>query len=366
MRIAEVKTYLLERPLSSSMRISRGGFDKRQHVLVEVRTDSGVTGLGEGIGNAPLIRSLLDSNLGPKAIGLDPFALTKLRQELFEGTVYFERKGSVLCAVSALEMACVDIKGKALGVPAYELLGGRVHRTLPCYASDIYWDESPQAMAQYARAKVEHGFTAVKAHLGARGPEEECARIEAIREAIGPKVRLMLDVNAGYGSHDAARALSLWAPYDVAWLEEPVHPDAIDALASLRKRASMPIAAGENEFGLTGFRQLFEAGAVDVAMPDVGRVGGLTATQEILALAAAFGIDVSLHNFSSGVLLAATLHVSMSSPNVRLVEMDDSQNAVLRELFIEPPVLTDGRVGLSDAPGLGVHLSEAALRYRVA
>lgn len=364
MKITEVKVHLLRRQLSSTMRISRGGFTQRQHTLVQVFTDAGITGIGEGIGNATLIKAILEAQLGQAVIGLDPFNIEHLRHKLLNEPVYFERKGSVLCALSALEMACWDIKGKALQIPCYQLLGGLCQRDLPAYASDIYWEESISAMADNARRIVNLGFKTVKAHIGYDTPEADTHRVRALREAIGPDIQLMIDLNAGYNLHEATRACQLWEPFNLTWLEEPLKPDLVSAMGRLREKSRIPIAAGENEFRIHGFADLFRTGAVDVAMPDIGRVGGLQEAKNICTVAEVAGIPVSPHNFSSGVLLAATMHLMASTPNTWLLEVDTSENAVYDELLLEPPILKAGCLAISDAPGLGVHLPAATLaRY---
>lgn len=367
MIITHIEVYLLKKPLASSMHISRGGFQVRQHALVKVHTDAGITGIGEGIGNAPLIKSIIESSLGPEAVGLNPMNLEQLREAFYTRPVYFERKGSVVCAASAIEMACWDIKGKVLGVPCYELLGGLYRKSIPAYASDIYWEEDIQSMADHARRIQDLGFQTIKAHLGWESPEKDLPRVKAIREAVGAKVQLMIDLNAGYNLHEARRAAKLWGEFDLYWLEEPLAPDHVEALADLRHCIDIPIAAGENEFFAQGFHELFQKKAVDVAMPDLGRVGGILEAKNICAVAQAAGVPVSPHNFSSGVLLAATAHLMASTPNTTLLEVDTSGNAIYNDLVIEGVEFKNGYFHITDAPGLGVEIPEAVLEtYAVA
>jgi D-galactarolactone cycloisomerase len=362
MKIASVETILLRKPLSSTMRISRGGFKERVHALVRVTTDSGLTGLGEGVGNADMVRAIVDGSMGPKCIGRNPMEIESLRRHLTDGNVYFERRGSAICAASAIEMACWDIKGKSLGVPVYELLGGKCRETLEAYASDIYWQENPESMGEHSRKVAEKGFKAVKAHLGCRPAREDIARVAAIRKGIGVDCRLMIDLNAGYGNLDAAEAVAAWGAYDLMWLEEPVHPDSVGLMADLRAKAAMPLAAGENEFSLQGFKELFDSRAVDVAMPDLGRAGGILGSKAICVLAEGYGITVSPHNFSSGILLAATMQLMACTPNTRWLEIDSSDNPVYEELLVEPLRFENGAVRIPAHPGLGVVLTEETLR----
>lgn len=366
MKISRVETLLLRKKLSSSMRISRGGFSVRTHALVRVVTDEGMEGLGEGVGDAVLVKAIIDASLAQKVIGTDPTNITALRKTLIDASVYYEREGSALCAASAIEMACWDICGKALGKPVWALLGGRCREYLDAYASDVYWQDDPKFMATSARRITDQGFRWVKAHIGCESPERDSARVKALRESIGCDVGLMIDLNAGYDNREALAALRLWEEFDLTWLEEPVNPHAIEAMADLRRRSVIPIAAGENEFQVYGFKRLLDAGAVDVIMPDIGRCGGIQETRDICALARAYGIVVSPHNFSSGVLLAATMHLMAATPNATLLEFDSSDNAVYEELLAEPLQIKDGAVRVPDGPGLGVALKkETVEKYAV-
>jgi D-galactarolactone cycloisomerase len=361
MKIKEIHTYLLQKKLSSSMRISRGGFDVRTHIIVKVITDDGITGLGEGVGNAHLIQQILNGSLIEQAIGLDPMNIEVVRSKLIDSHVYFEQKGSVICAASAIEMACWDIKGKALNVPVYQLLGGLYRDKIEAYASDVYWEEEPENMGKNASRACDMGFRTIKAHLGCRSPREDTRRVQALRDAIGAEVDLMIDLNGGYNRLQAFQAANLWESYNLTWFEEPVAPNELDCLQDLRSRTRIPIAVGENEFRVHGFKQLFDKNAVDIAMPDIGRVGGIQETRNICALAQGYGILVSPHNYSSGILLGATIQLMASIPNTHLLEIDTSDNAVYQELLLEPLQVKDGFVLVPDFPGLGVELNNEVL-----
>lgn len=359
MRITDIRVYILQKQLKSPMWISRGGFTVRRHAIVEVVTDAGITGLGEGIGAPDSIRALICDKMATRVSGLDPFNIEQIRSNLIDGDVYYERMGSAICAASAVEMACWDIKGKALDVPVYQLLGGCCREHVEAYASDVYWEEDAGRMAENARRIVSLGYRAIKVHIGVRPPREELPRLDAVRQAIGDTVELMVDLNAGYHALDAMQAVELWREFDIRWLEEPVSPNEMAALQRIRSRSSIPIAAGENEFRIYGFKSMLDAAAADVIMPDIGRAGGLMETRNICALAGAYGVPVSPHNFSSGVLLAATVHLMASVPNTVLLEMDTSGNAVYEELLTWAPTFDGGVLEVPACTGLGVALPEA-------
>jgi len=358
MKITDVKVHVLVKKTATRIYSSRGSRDFRSHAIVEVETDEGISGLGEGIGNPPLIKSVIETSLRDSAIGLDPFNVATVYDKLARGTSYWEHKGSVVCAASAIETACWDIMRKALDVPVYKLLGGRFHEKVRAYASDLWWEEDAASMAKKAASFVEQGFDIVKTHLARLSPAEDEARVKAIREAVGPDVGFMIDINCGYDLGDAMEAMKRWGEYDLFWIEEPLVPMDLDGLASLDAMTDIPLACGENEFGIHGFKQLLETGAVTYVMPDIGRAGGILETKKIAGLAEAFGVVVSLHNYASGVLLAATLHLMASTPNTKLLEYDPTGDLVYEELLAEPLEWDGAWVRVPEGPGLGVVLRD--------
>ena len=366
MKIKEIRAHLLQKNLTSSMKISRGGFEIRRHIIVEVVTDVGITGLGEGVGDARLIQQILSGSVIQRALGLDPMNIEVIRSKLIDNEVYIEQKGSVICAASAIEMACWDIKGKALNVPVFQLLGGLYRDKIEAYASDVYWEEDAKIMGENASRIRDSGYRTIKAHLGCKSPKEETHRVHALREAVGPDINLMIDLNGGYNALQAMEAAKLWEPFNLYWLEEPVGACEIESLANLQNKISTPIAAGENEFRVYGFKNLFDKNAVSIAMPDIGRVGGIQETRNICSLAQSYGILVSPHNYSSGILLAATIQLMASVPNTHLLEIDTSDNSIYQELLIEPLEIKDSLVKVPQFPGLGVKLDKKTLeKYSV-
>src|SRR5712691_3314583 len=200
MKITQIRVILLQKKLSSSMHISRGGFSLRMHTLVEVVTDEGITGLGEGVGDALAVKAIIEARMIGLAVGLDPMDIEAVRSRLIDSQVYFERMGSAICAASAIEMACWDIKGKALNVPVYQLLGGLYRDRLEAYVSDIYWEQDASKLGSNAERVLKLGFRIIKAHLGRETPRAELERIRVLRKTVGNGTRLMIDLNAGYGT----------------------------------------------------------------------------------------------------------------------------------------------------------------------
>ena len=359
MKITEVTPVLISRTLERPLGTSRGDMRQRTACLVVVRTDEGITGLGEGVGEPRSIATLLRERVGPSLIGEDPFDIERLWAQIYQGPVYWERMGATLCALSAVDIALWDIKGKALGVPVYQLLGGCYRREIEAYASDLFWDE-PATMARAAASYVNEGFEIVKCHIG-RGAEADDARVRAIRAAIGPNPGFMVDLNCGYDRPTALRALRRWEPYGLYWLEEPVPPHDLDGYAALRGLGIAPIAGGENEYARYGFRDALARGALDYAMPDAARCGGITELRRICALCEAAGVPLSPHCFSTGVLLAATLQVMAALPGTQRLELDVTGTAIYDELLAEPLQRRGRFVQVPQSPGLGVVFDEARL-----
>jgi len=363
LRIVRIETFHFKRPLKSEMRISRGGFTLREHAIVRIHTNSGLTGLGEGIGNASQIVSALNNFVGISALDFSVSSSDAWKRHWFQNPTYFEQLGTVAAAVSAVEMAMWDAFAKHLDQPCYRVLGGSGPVSLTAYASDIYWQENTKAIQREASRIASLGYRAIKAHLGVLPPREESRRVRALREALGDDIDLMIDLNCGYNLREAKEAIGRWHEYRLYWLEEPLLPEHNHLISNLMSSANgVPIAIGENTFSAADFAQLAVNQSVDVLMPDVGRVGGISALRDIAAVGQSLGRLVSPHNFSSGILLAATAHVMGSSHNMTLVEVDTSGNAIYDELLDVGWRLGEGKLVVSDAPGLGVVLPEAVIQ----
>lgn len=356
MRINSVQSLQLTRRFERPQRNSREERTSRSFTFVIVRTDAGITGVGEACGDGAILPAIVEKRLGPMSIGLDPCDIDAVWKKLFASRAFWEGGGSVLCGISAIEIACWDIKGQAEGVPVCELLGGRTRDWIEAYASDLHWEE-PVRMAEKAASYVEQGFRAVKTHLGSPGEwDRDLQRADAIRNAIGPDVGFMIDMNTVFSREEAlefGKAITSFNPF---WYEEPLSPFDAAGHAELRKRLPMKIATGENLYLPHGFEPLWMHDSCDVAMPDIMRCGGLLQTREICRDAVRHGVLPSPHNYSSGVGLAATLHLMASISETQWLEFDPTGTAVYEELFIEPLVVEKGKVRVPTTPGLGVRV----------
>jgi L-alanine-DL-glutamate epimerase-like enolase superfamily enzyme len=365
--ITDVRTVPLRVDLDRPLGVSADrAIDARTACLVVVETDAGLRGVGEAVGPEPaVVERLLDERFGPRLVGADPLAVERHWRRLLTDDLYKERGGVAVAAASGVDIALWDLAGKARDEPVYRLLGGDAggEGSLRAYASDLFWDD-PGAMADRARGYVDRGFEAVKCHLG-RGLAADERRVAALREAVGDAA-LMVDVNCGYDRPEARRVGQMLADYDVYWYEEPLAPHDVEGLAALRRDLDVPVATGENVYTKWEFRDLFAADAVDYAMPDAMRVGGLTEARKVCALAEAHGVVVTPHCYTTGVGLAATMHLAASTPAFEWLEFDVTDFPPYESLFVTPPTVADGRVALPTEPGLGVDLDAPAVeRYRV-
>jgi D-arabinonate dehydratase len=387
MKIVDIRAIPLSYPCdppygsAGGMQASRGG------LLVEVETDDGITGIGEaGVGGSST-GNVIERQLRPMLLGDDPLLIEGLWQKMFARTRQFGRRGIVMNAISGIDVALWDIAGKVAKLPVYRLLGACRDR-VEAYASGGFYQEgkSIDDLAGEAEGYRARGFHGMKMkigrnpstqthlrHLAANAqtcevePEEDIARVAAVRRALGPQTKLMVDVNCAWSPAVAIEMGRALEPYKLYWIEEPVATDDIDGSARVADALATPIAGYETEIGLYGFRELITRGAVDIVQPDIGWTGGFSEGRRIAALAQAHHLMVAPHAFGGAVLLAASLHFVASIPNGLVLEFDQNPNGLRDELLKEPMRADgDGMIRLPERPGLGIELDRAAVeRYRV-
>jgi len=382
-KIVDIRTiplsYRCEPPYGSAggMQARRGG------LLVEVETDERVIGIGEaGVGGGAT-SSVIEKVLRPMLIGEDPLLIEGLWQKMFARTRQFGRRGIVMNAISGLDIALWDIAGKVARLPLYRLLGACRDR-VEAYASGGFYQQgkSVDDLAGEAESYRARGFKGMKMKIGRNPstqthlrhladhaelcevePEEDIARVAAVRRALGPRAKLMADVNCAWSPSFAIEMGRALEPYKLYWIEEPV---ATDGSARVAEALATPIAGYETEIGLYGFRELITRGAVDIVQPDIAWSGGFSECRRIAALAQAHHRMVAPHAFASAVTLVASLHFIASIPNGLVLEFDQNPNGLRDELLTEPiRIESDGTIKLPEQPGLGIELERSAIeRYR--
>jgi L-alanine-DL-glutamate epimerase-like enolase superfamily enzyme len=386
MKIVDVRTiplsYRCEPPYGSA----GGMLAAREGLLVEVETDGGITGIGEAGFGGGGTRQVIETQLRPMLCGQDPLLIEGLWQRMFARTRQFGRRGINMNALSGIDIALWDIAGKVAKLPVYRLLGACRHR-VEAYASGGFYQEgkSIDDLAGEAEAYCARGFPGMKMKIGRNpstqthlrhlvadaqlcqvAPAEDIARVAAVRRALGPKAKLMVDVNCAWSPALAIEMGRELEPYKLYWIEEPVATDDIDGSARVAAALATPIAGYETETGLYGFRELISRGAVDIVQPNIAWSGGFSECRRIAALAHAHHLMVAPHAFNSAVTLAASLHLAASIPNGLVLEFDQNPNGLRDELLQEPIAIDgDGMIALPERPGLGIELDPAAVeRYR--
>jgi len=340
-------------------------------VVAELEDENGLVGVGTaGFGNPATVELL--RQLEPLVLGRAPSEAGLVWETMYRATLNVGRRGVVLHAISAVDIALWDLLGKQLGVPVHDLLGGPMRPSLPAYASWLYATEDLDALATEAAAWAAQGFCAVKQRLaygpvdGKAGIRRNVELVRTVVDAVGPDVDVMADA---YMSWDAGYAIRCIRAIEDAgirlrWLEEPVIPDDVEGLARVRAAIGTPIAAGEHEATRHGFRHLVEAGAVDVLQPDVNRLGGISEARRVWALGETFGLDVIphlgfAHNAHLAISSLATPLLEYMPPPAHPDEADEDQ--VFWVAFPDEPRAEGGRVTLSGRPGLGVTLDRSVL-----
>ena len=369
MKIVKVETYVPEQRLDTPFYFSQFEFQTRQICLVKITVDDGTYGWGEGYGPATVVRAGIEF-LAPLVVGEDPLQVEAIWNKMHLRALDYARRGVLVAAISAIDIALWDLRGKLLGQPVSVLLGGRRRESVKVYATGMYFvetDDLADKLAAEAESYAAQGFRAVKMKVGL-GVETDVRHARAVRRAIGDEVDLMVDANHAYSFNEALRFAQQIEELDISFFEEPVSPEDYDGYRELRQRTSIAIAGGECEYLLEGFRHLLSRRCVDFAQPDICGAGGLSECKRIIALARAYHTNVIPHSWGSGIAFAAGLHLvstidvlpgrlRMPEP---LLEMDRSENP-LREKLTTTFSVEDGRVAAPTAPGLGVDVDPDAL-----
>jgi L-rhamnonate dehydratase len=344
-------------------------------LLVFVETDAGITGIGEVDSSPPIAKATINApfsstitdGLRNLVIGENPFEYEKIWQKMYLGSRYPGRRGAVIHAMSGIDMALWDIMGKALNMPVYQLLGGGFRKSVRAYASTLF-GETIQETADRAKWLVDQGFTAVKFGWDPLGEDldQDEALVEAIREAVGPKVDVLIDAGHAYNTKTAIQMARRFAEYDIYWLEEPLFPDNLDGYARLSKSTHLRIAAGEAESNRHSYVDLMDRGKIDVVQFDVTRSGGLTETKKIAYAAFDRGLEVVNHSFTTDLNIAASLAILSAVPEANLFEYCVEDSPLRQELVRNPIRPIDGYVSVPEEPGLGVEIDpEVVERYAV-
>ncbi len=339
-------------------------------VFVKVLTDEGLYGVGEAtLEMRERTVATAVAELERHLAGRDPFAIEAFWSDMVRETYW--RGGPVLMsALAGVEMALWDLKGKALGVPVYELLGGKVRDRIPCYANGWFAPaKTPEEFAQKAKRAVQSGFRALKwdpfgkAYMNLSNAELRRAMdcVAAVRDAVGPGVDLLIEGHGRFNVQTAVRVGRALAEFDPLWFEEPIPPDNLRALAEVKQRIPVPVAAGERLFNRWDYLEFFRLAAADFVQADVTHAGGILEMRKIAAMAECRYLPFCPHNPSGPVANAATLQLAACVPNFHLLETMSSDVPYRGRVTTENVAFRDGSMLIPDRPGLGIDLDEAAI-----
>jgi L-alanine-DL-glutamate epimerase-like enolase superfamily enzyme len=377
--------YKMKNPLYSGV----GKFDERPLLLIKVHTNEGIIGIGEAAtygGPMISVATVIEHEIAPMVIGEDPLNVERIWHKCYYAAFQHARSGIYIAALSGVDMAIWDAAGKYLGQPLYKLLGG-FRDSIPTYAScgfyeagktiDILINEVKTILTQgFHGVKIKVGRTDTPFSLGILKPvyrecmvsmEEDIERVRAVKKAIGPDKKLMVDANAAWSYNDALIAGKAYDEIGVYFFEEPVRTDDFEGSSRLASDLVTRIAGYETEYLTTNYSRLIAMHAVDIVQPDLSWTGGFTEVRKIAALADAQFIECATHMYSSAILLAASLHFTCAIPNGGILEYDTTDNVFRTELLTEP-LLPDssGIMHPDDKPGLGIELNESIVnKYRI-
>ncbi len=349
--------------------------------FVKLYTDEGITGVGEAsLERFNDIVANAAESLKNFVVGQDPFQIEYIWNAIYK-TTFWHGGVIILSALSAIEQALWDIKGKALGVPIYEFLGGKLRDKVRAYANawafgkivtEMTNEDTPDSIAENALKMVDKGFTAMKWDPFREGgqviskSEEEfaVACVKRVREAVGPAIDILVECHGRFNMHSAIRMAQKLEPFDPFFYEEPIPPDNADAMAEVQRSINLPVATGERLFTRWDFRVLLEKQAARIIQPDICHVGGFMELKKVAAMAESYYVSVQPHNSNGPLCVLASLHLDATIPNVQFQEFFYPYLDLYNQMITEPIKFKDGYLEVPSGPGLGTDLNEEFILQR--
>lgn len=360
-KVAKVDVHLVSYPVSGNFADSTRTVETVGYTVVRITTDQGLEGLGityHEVGGEATV-ALIQRNMAPRLIGRDPFETEVLWQEFFNYLRGVGRKGLTFCALSAIDTALWDLKGKILGMPLYRLLGGN-KTTVPVYSSGGWTSYSDEELVAEMTDMVGQGYNTIKFKVGVEGgtnPRRDRERVRKVRDAVGPDIKLLLDANNCWDAATAVQFANTVREYDILLFEEPVFADDIPGLARFKHGTDIPLATGEHEYTKFGARDLLLAGAADIVQMDGARVGGITEMLKIAALTQAWNVKFAPHAMEH-----MHLHLVSAIPNALFLERLRLFEDITKHTFVDAPNPVNGTMTIPDLPGLGLELNMDFIR----
>ena len=366
MKIAKVEGFATSFPVRQGVTLGIGRAVKRDALIVKVTTEGGLVGWGESHhGRCPgAIVQLINTTLRQLVVGLEAYDVVGVWARIYARQLASHGMGTACAlAMSGIDQALWDIRGKAVGWPLYKLLGGGC-KPLPAYAGGISLGfQEPSLLIEEVHALRAQGYRNIKLRFGDTAARD-IERLAAVRLAFGDELGIMVDANTGYTLADVRKAMPAMQEHGVLWLEEPFAPHDYRSYLDAAKLGSVPLAAGENHFTRFEFNRLIADGAVQILQPDLSKTGGITEGLRIAAMASSEKLSIHPHTSASGLNMAASIHFLASIDNPGYFEADVAKENLFRDVLTTRPDLLDanGCVTPGDAPGLGIEVDEAFLR----
>ena len=344
---------------------------EKSHPFVFIHTDEGVTGIGECFRRQPSItKSVIENVLAPSIIGKDPVQTESRFRDMAQAGNALEIGGAIWIGIAGLDIAMWDLRGKALGLPIYELLGGKVREQMPVYASSMKRDMTPLEEAKRAVSFVEKGYSAYKLHSAVPGkiddPSDQTINtVSEVRKAVGDNIDILVDVNGAYSVHNSIEIGKQLEELGVFHFEEPRPHYDLDGLAQVSDALTIPIASGEMIYSFYEYRDLMLRGRIDIVQPDIVKTPGFTTLIKIAHMAEAIGVPITCHNTQPTISTVAHAHFVVATQGVPYKQEYNIEHISIRDenpILAEPLNIKDGLMDVPDGPGLGVELDMNMVR----
>jgi len=376
-KIVKVDVHVLQAPCEK-FAFSQRWVDTRVGLVVELTTDTGITGWGDGYGPPWIHETIIKRHFESILIGANPLEGDKLWELLYNELRDHGQKGVVIQAISSIDCALWDIRGKHFGVPTHVLMGGPIRTEIQAYATGFYrksddMKENHRLMKEEAELYLAQGFKAMKIKVGFTF-EEDVALVKFIREIVGPDIELYIDANHGCDTISAIKLSKAVEQYDIGWFEEPCEPEDLKAYKEIKAKTNIPMAGGECDFTRYGFRDILLSEAIDIIQPDTAAAGGLTECKKIADMASVFGVRYQPHCWGTGIGLSVALQLISVLPNPvpamcakqPMLEYDQTPHPFRQGLLVDPVRIENGIAYLPTGPGLGVEINrEILMKYKI-
>ena len=370
MKISKIIPYVLNEDLEKEFFFSQWEYSNRKICIVKIISDDGIVGWGEAYGPAPVVKESINY-IKQNIIGMNPLDSDVIWSTLFRRVHDYGRSGVFVSAISAIDIALWDIKGKYHKLPVSALLGGSYREKIRPYATGLYFSDSKTLtddLCNEALEYVNEGFKSIKMKVGLN-LKDDITNVKAVRNAIGSDIELMIDSNHAYSYDEALKLSKKLEDQDIKWFEEPLSPEFYDQYSDFKSKSLIPLAAGECEYLRYGFQKLLDKNCVDFLQMDICSCGGLTEAKRISALSSTKGVKVIPHTWGSGIAFYTAINfISNLEPipgrlynEDAYIEYDRTENKIRENIIKDNIIMKDGYISVNDKPGLGVDVDETYL-----